>query len=347
VTPAAPTEPIALRCFVSAGARHGLGHATRVLEIAREALARGWRIAVALRGDEEARALFHERLPGVALEEWCSADLAARPARHQLFDTRESIADELARGRAIGAHRVVLDRVDHLDDADLTVLPHLHGNAPAHPRLVHGGRWCPIPAPLRALAARAEAPVRRGVLVTLGGADPHDLTSRVLEPLAAAIARAPDDPGPVHVLLGRCFGDRPWLVRRIEALGFRSHIDLCHPTLGVLMQHSAFAVCGFGTTVYELAWLGTPALYLAHHPGDARAAETLERVGVGAFGGAAPSLDEAALADRLAKTVLDPTWRAGRAARGRALLGDGRGARRLVEAMQAARPAAANPGGMP
>lgn len=338
--------PISLRCFVSAGARHGLGHAIRTLEIAREALARGWSVALAMRGDDDARALVRERLPGVALEDWGGADDAARPARHQLYDTREPIAAELARGRAIGAHRVVLDRVDHLDDADLTVLPHLHGRLRPHPRLLHGGRWCVIPAPLRALAASVETPARRGVLVTLGGADPHDLTSAVCEPLAKAIAVTREDPGPVHVLLGRCFGDRPRLVRHLDRLGFRVHADLDHPTLGVLMQHSLFAVCGFGTTVYELAWQGTPALYLAHRAADVAEAEILEQVGVGAFGGAAPAVDTDALTARLVETVLDPVWRAPRAARGRALLGDGRGARRLVEAMWAGHRAAAESGGV-
>lgn len=338
------TTPVALRCFVSAGSRHGLGHAIRTLEIAREALGRGWTVVLALRGDDGAWALVRERLPGVVLEEWTGADDAARPARHQLYDTREPIAAELRRGRAIGAHRVVLDRADHLDDADLTVLPHLHGRVRPHPRLLHGGRWCVIPAPLRAHARSTEPASRRGVLVTLGGADPHDLTGAVCEPLAKAIAAAHEDPGPVHVLLGRCFGDRPALVRHLDGLGFRVHSDLDHPTLGVLMQRSVFAVCGFGTTVYELAWLGTPALYLAHHAADIDDAETLAQVGVGGFGGAAPVVDAGALARRLAETVLDPAWRARRAARGRALLGDGRGARRLVEAMWAARRAGAEAG---
>jgi len=336
------SEPVALRCFVTAGARHGLGHALRALEVAREALARGWPVALALRGDDAARALCAERLPAARLETWRGPDDAARPARHLLFDTREPIAAELRRGAAIGAHRVVLDRVDHLDDAELTVLPNLHGAGRRHPRLLQGGRWCVVPEALRALDAGAPASARHGVLVTLGGADPHDLTGVLCEPLAKAIAAAGADVGPVHVVLGRCFGAREARVRELEALGFRVHPELDRRALGGLMQRSVFAVCGFGTTVYELAWFGTPALHLAHRPEDAADAERLERIGVGAFGGAGPAIEPEALRRRLLETVLDPAWRRRRAARARALLGDGRGAARLVEPTRAARCAAAS-----
>jgi len=335
------SDAVALRCLVTAGAAHGLGHALRALEVARAAAARGWEVALAVRGDDAARALCAERLPAARIESWDGPDAAARPARHLLFDTRDPIADELRRGAAAGAHRVVLDRTDHLDDAELTVLPNLHGNGRRHPRLLQGGRWCVIPDELRALGPGTPAPGRSGVLVTLGGADPHDLTGALCEPLARAIAASGADVGPVHVVIGRCFGPRPRLRRRLDALGFQAHDPLDRRALGALMQRAVFAVCGFGTTAYELAWFGTPALHLAHRAEDAPEAEALEQIGVGAFGGAAPSLDAEALERRLLETVLDPAWRERRAARARALLGDGRGAERLVEAMQAARGALA------
>lgn len=339
------SAPVTLRCFLTAGARHGLGHAMRTLEVAREAVDRGWSVALALRGDAAAHALCAELLPTAQLEPWSGPDDAARSAHHLLFDTRDPIAEELRQGGAAGAHRVVLDRTDHLDDAELTVLPNLHGSGRRHTRLLQGGRWCVIASEFRALAARCEAPARNGVLVTLGGADPHDLTGALCEPLGKALAAAGADVGPVHVLIGRCFGRRETLLRRIDELGFRVHTDLDRRALGLLMQRSVFAVCGFGTTVYELAWFGTPALHLAHRLEDAADAEALERIGVGGFGGAAPAIEPEALRSRLLETVLDPEWRRRRTARARALLGDGRGAVRLVEAMEAARCAAASEGG--
>ncbi|MEB2344412.1 MAG: hypothetical protein OZ948_06720 [Deltaproteobacteria bacterium] len=337
--------PVVLRCFFTAGARYGLGHAMRTLEVAREAVDRNWSVALALRGDAAAHALCAELLPAAEIEPWTGPDDAARPARHLFFDTREPIAEELRRGGAAGAHRVVLDRTDHVDDAELSVLPNLHGSGRRHPRLLQGGRWCVIPREFRALAARCETPARSGVLVTMGGADPHDLTGTLCEPLGKALAAAGADLGPVHVLIGRCFGRRETLLRRIDQLGFRVHTDLDRSTLGLLMQRSVFAVCGFGTTVYELAWFGTPALYLAHGLEDAADAEGLEAIGVGGLGGAAPTIEPEALHRRLLETVLDPEWRRPRSARARALLGDGRGAVRLVEAMDAARCAIASEGG--
>src|SRR5690606_26581668 len=238
------SDAVELRCFASGGAGLGLGHVARAIEIGREALARGWRGAVALRGDAEAASLVRERLPGARLECWRDADDAGRPAHWALFDTREPIAAELARAGRAGIRRLVLDRVDTRDDADFTVLPNLHGRPLRHPRVAQGGTWVIVPAELRELDG---APVRDRVLVTLGGADPHDLTRTVCDPLAEALRRAGTDaPAAVHVVLGRCFGRREALLARLAELGWRVHVDLGRRELGVLMQHAAFAVCGFG-----------------------------------------------------------------------------------------------------
>lgn len=320
-----------LRFFVSGGAGHGLGHVLRAIEIAREALDRGVRVAVALRGDAGARTLVRERLPAAVLEDWCGPEAAARPAAWAVFDTREPIADELGQAARAGLQRLVLDRADHLDDAELTVLPHLHGRCADHPRLRRGAPWCVIPRELRRLGP-AEDDAREGVLVSFGGADPHDLTSAACEALAAqrgAQARRE----PVHVVLGRCFGAREALLRRLRRRGWSAHFDLDRRGMALLMRRSAAAVVGFGITVYELAWLGVPMLYLVHHESDVAEARALEALGIGAFGGSAHALDGAALRRRLAETVLDPDWRRQAARTARTLLGDGEGAVRIVDAL--------------
>lgn len=322
------SAPIDLRCFVSGGGGLGLGHVQRSLEVAREALARGMRVAMALRGDGPARAIVREQCPALALELWDTPEDAARPAAWTLFDTREPIVAELAAARRAGARRLVLDRSDCEDDADWTVLPNLHSPRRAHPRISQGAEWCIVAREIRAIANGPELP-RDPVLVTLGGSDPHDLTSAVLDPLAKTLAA--HSMAHVDVVIGRCFGSREVALRRVRELGWRMHFDLGRREIGLLMRRAAFAICGFGITVYELACLGTPTVYLVHHDGDAADAERLERKGVGLLGGGGSAFDTAKFQRRLEASALSATWRERSTKLARRHVGDGAGAVRIVE----------------
>lgn len=327
------SAPIDLRCFVSGGGRLGLGHVLRSLEIAREALAGGLRVAMALRGDAPARAIVREQCPALALEPWDAPEDAARPAAWALFDTREPIAAELAAAERAGVRRLVLDRVDHADTAEWTVLPNLHSLPRAHPRVSQGVEWCVVAREIRALASAPEPP-RDHVLVTLGGSDPHDLTGAVLDPLAKLLAAS--SIAQVDVVIGRCFGSREVALRRIRELGWRAHFDLGRREIGLLMRRAAFAICGFGITVYELARLGTPAVYLVHHEGDAADAERLERKGIGLLGGRGGAFDAAAFQRRLEASVVGETWRARAAKLARRHVGEGDGAVRIAQRVSGA-----------
>ncbi|NNL67983.1 MAG: hypothetical protein HKP30_17170, partial [Myxococcales bacterium] len=60
----------------------------RTAELAREAVARGWDVAFALRGDASAEAVLARELPDVPHRPWKTpADLIA-VARNVVFDTR-------------------------------------------------------------------------------------------------------------------------------------------------------------------------------------------------------------------------------------------------------------------
>jgi spore coat polysaccharide biosynthesis predicted glycosyltransferase SpsG len=317
-----------LRCFTSGGGGLGLGHVLRSLEVAREAHARGMRVAMALRGDGPTRAIVRERCPAVEIEPWDAPEDAARPAAWTLFDTRESIAAELAAAARAGARRLVLDRSDHEDAADWTVLPNLHSPPCAHPRISRGAEWCIVAREIRAIASGPELP-RDSVLVTLGGSDPHDLTSAILDPLAKALAA--HSIARVDVVIGRCFGSREVGLQRVRELGWRIHFDLGRHEIGLLMRRAAFAICGFGISVYELACLGTPMVYLVHHDSDTDDAERLERKGVGLLGGGGSAFDAAKFQRRLEASTLSQTWRERAAKLARRHVGDGAGAVRIAE----------------
>ncbi len=326
-----------LRCFATAGRRHGLGHWMRTLAIATEAHARGWEVVIHLRGDHDVRRLVREELTDAGLTVWRGPEDCAAPADWVMFDTREPIAADLSRAREAGARSLVLDRIDAVDAADLTVLPNLHSQQLDHPRLVQGAEFCVIGERLRALAADDPAPLRDRILVTFGGADPRGLTGASAEPLAEALrCRFGADAPPVHCVLGRCFRADPALLQRLAALGWRVHAELDRTAMGLLMRRAGFAIAGFGTTVYELACFGVPALYVTHHASDGPDARRLEQRGLGALAAEGSRFDADAFRTRLDQTALDSTWCEHASERARTLVGDGDGATRIVDRLDQA-----------
>jgi spore coat polysaccharide biosynthesis predicted glycosyltransferase SpsG len=322
-----------LRCFVTGGTGFGLGHVARSVEIAREAGASGLRVAVALRGDAGARAVVRERCPEVDVESWDAPGDAARPARWTLFDTRDPILPELSVAGDAGAPRVVLDRIDCIEHAEWTVLPNLHARPQSNPRVSQGAAWCIVARELRALAGDCEGEPRQRVLVTLGGADPRDWTGALLDPLAESLARS--DLAGVDVVIGRCFGAHEHVLGRVRELGWRAHFDPGRRELGLLMRRAAFAVCGFGVAVYELACLGTPCVYLVHHEGDLGDAMALERQGIGVLGGGGDRFEPDTFQRRLEASALSTRWREYARRHARRVVGDGAGAVRIVERLTA------------
>jgi len=65
---------------------------------------------------------------------------------------------------------------------------------------------------------------------------------------------------------------------------------------------------GFGTSLGELAWLGTPHLSITHHARDDRHARRLEAHGIGLHLGFAPELTADAVRPKLRRGLLDRAW---------------------------------------
>ncbi len=325
---------------LSGGAGLGLGHVMRGAAIAEAAQGRGLAVRVALWGDACAAEALRAELPGVAQAPWRSArDLLGAP--WVAFDTRREIALDLAAVRRAGGRSLVLDRLGYEDAADLSVLPALHAPPREHPRVLQGAPWLVLSSALRALAGPVPEPPGRRLLVSLGGADPLGLTGLLAAPLSRGLARWPGPPPEVHAVLGPGFRQRARLGARLARAGWRVHEAPSRRELLALARGSLGAVLGFGTSVYDLAFLGVPMLYLTHHAADREDAERLAGLGIGALAGEGPTFDAQRFEAALAGTLGHPGWRERAARRGRVLLGDGRGADRILDALQAAAPAAA------
>ncbi len=323
-----------LQLFVSGGHREGLGHVLRGAALAQDARSLGVSVGFALEGDAAAGQVAQAEMPFLEITPWSEAMSRAKtsPPRWMAFDTRRAIAQELRRARAAGARCLVLDRLDHREDADLTIIPALQTETLGGGRIKQGPQFAVIAPALRRLHVPPYPGDRHVLLVSLGGADPRHCTERVVD---ALIDRRDGIPPhwDVHVALGAAFDERAALLENARRAGFETHRALPRADFSRLIQASQLALLGFGTAIYEAAYLGVPVVYVTHHRGDVAAAERLSALGLGRFGACGTRFDGDRFARVLGRVLADEAWRGRASRRGRALLGDGGGSRRILDAL--------------
>lgn len=338
--------PLVIRA--DAGAAVGTGHVMRCLALAQAWQDGGGRAAFVMAGGAGGLA------PRLTSEDVDIEIIDAEPGSGE--DTRRTI-EQAAR---VGARWVVVDgyrfsgeyqrsirdagfRVLALDDyghaqqyyADLVLNQNLHANEglylhrEAYTRLLLGTEFTLLRREFASrCGGRRETPeVARKVLVTLGGSDPDNATLKVVE----ALRRLPSDGLEAAVLAGAANPHREELEAAArEAPGVRLLAQA--GDMPGLMAWADVAVSAGGSTCWELAFMGLPALTLVLADNQRDIAAEMDRRG------AARSLGrhEAATPEGLKKAVADLLWdrnaRLAMSEAGRRLV-DGEGAGRVVRAM--------------
>lgn len=356
MTPPAPAVPALdgsrLTIRADAGPRIGTGHVMRCL-----ALAAGWHRAggrcslVSRDLPEGLRRRAADAGVGVVQAPETEADASwARDADLVVVDGWQFGTDDLDSVARCAATLLVVDDTATRPriPGDFVLNPNVYA-APADyagmtgARLLVGPRYAPLrPEFMRALPARAAAPVAGRLLLLLGGADPAGASALALE--AARIARG-REPGisAVRLVVGAA---NPALGRlRAEAArspGFEVLYDV--QDMVTLMDWADLAISASGSTVLELASRGTPMLLGALIPEELPPARRLAELGAAQALGAFADLGAGALAAAILDLARDPARRDAMTSAGRGLV-DGRGADRILAAvgplvLQRRRPAA-------
>ncbi len=347
-------QPLVLRADASTA--DGTGHMMRTLALSQAWLDAGgratWLVA-------EAPSALLERIANEGIEVAPVAAPAGSPADAALV--REALARE-SRAVAVidglqfdSAYLEALgdvgDRVLLIaDEADRQTYPvgyllnqNAHADRAAYPadascRFLLGTRYTVL---RREFAAppptRATPQVVRHLLVTFGGSDPTGMTARTL----AALRRLPEKlrgPLQVRVIVGAANRD----AARIDAavadpdLGYRATVERAVDDMPARMTWADLAVTSGGSTVWELARMGCPALVVETVPVEEALVSGLARIGLFGRLGPAAQLDERDMADEIATKAEDMAWRADMTELGMRVI-DGRGARRVVAALTAER----------
>ena len=210
--------------------------------------------------------------------------------------------------------------------ADLVLNQNLHADAITYDgpaRLLLGPRYVLLRREFRTRRERAAG--AKNVLVTLGGADPHNVTMKVVR----ALQQLPDvealviagGSNPHYDVLREATRDTPRI--RLE----RSVADM-----PALMSHAGIAVAAGGTTCWELAFCGLPSIVIALAENQLDNVQRLGDAGIAMNLGWHEHVDANALAAAIEKLIADGDLQKEMSRRGMELI-DGEGGARVVEQM--------------
>jgi len=192
-----------------------------------------------------------------------------------VIDTKRDVSGHVRSLKGEGKRVVLIDN-GSTDEADAIVMPTpVYGGA-AGAQVFSGSSYLIIGDNFvqarRPVPAEHASPLR--VLVTMGGADPFNLTELVLKGLWGVEGIE------VTAVIGPAFRISPTLDEFIRRSGGRFNVVFSVKDMAPLMRDAHIAFTAVGTTVYELAYMGVPSVLIGNYETDGEDLATLENLGI-------------------------------------------------------------------
>lgn len=322
----------------------GTGHVMRCLALAQSWIRHGGRVVWAM---AETTPSLTDRLRAEGFS--CLPVVAVAGS---LGDAHETIADAHAAGtawiaadgyrfgatwqreiKAAGFRLLIIDDYGHAEhySADLVLNQNASANEDLYDarerttRLLLGAPFVLLRREFLAAGpmARIIPAVARKILITLGGSDPDNVTSLAI----GALAQLPESEAVVVV-----GGSNPHLSavqRAVASCPAGCRLVVNADNMPALMAWADVAFSAAGSTAWELAYMGLPALLVVVAENQAGIAEALERDGVSQNLGPSATLTVGRITEALRRLLADAPRRAAQSEKGRQLV-DGLGADRVV-----------------
>lgn len=179
----------------------------------------------------------------------------------------------------------------------------------------------------------------KNVLVSFGGSDPKRNTLRVIEGLKGC--RLPEVC--FHFVIGTHYRHREIVRRELAALQVQIKIHEDPSDIERLMFLADLGICGAGTTIMEMAAVGTPVLVIAQNPEEVSFANEFQKRGAAKVLGLAEQVRSETIRQSINEVGVDRIGRARMSSAAKQMV-DGRGRQRIarmilegISSMQAAR----------
>jgi UDP-2,4-diacetamido-2,4,6-trideoxy-beta-L-altropyranose hydrolase len=315
-----------------AGPDIGAGHLLRCLALAQACRSAGGDAIFIADAGAHAERIKAERFRHVPVARDAGIEpalelLSAHTGAWCVLDGYDFTSDDQRRLRNAARGLLVIDDIAHLDryEADVVLNQNLGAEnlsyaCASQTRLLLGPRYVLL---RREFLAKERSPPQadaRHVLVTLGGGEQWHALEAVLE----AVALLADETLDVAVTAPAGVG----APEREHAVEF-----VTGAAMPELLAWADVAVSAAGTTSWELAYMGVPALLLALAPNQRAVAAGLTRAGAALDARWEDDPAPARLAQQLERLLADASTRLRMSGAGRALV-DGKGASRALRALE-------------
>lgn len=332
------TEPLRAILRADASAEIGLGHVTRSLALGGALVERGWTVTLAaaqlpaaLAELSESMSIGVTRLKTPRGGQDDAAEVLTLGSDLVVVDGyrfNTSYFETLRKGDSL--HVVIDDNVETTAMSPFAIInqnphaePSMYRHLDTSPLLLLGLDYALIRPAVVAASSESSEKDAIAVFVSLGGSDPLGITVRLVERLSDAGIHT-------RVAVGTATYQRSAVIDRLERLPATIVVDPAR--LPHELARSELAVVGAGTTMWEAAFLGVPAVGVVVADNQSNPARSAEDLGFVRSIDARAGLDlDQALSE--VRALLDNgTARTTMSERGRSAV-DGGGSRRVAAAL--------------
>lgn len=168
------------------------------------------------------------------------------------------------------------------------------------------------------------------IMITMGGSDPKNISSWVLRSLSTLQTSHPLQ---ICVILGADFAHGSEVEEIVQSQKYHQiKVESAVTNMSAWMRESDLAISAGGSTTYELAYLGIPALVITASPTQVEIAKEMDHRGVNRYLGSFETLSTEEFLTALAQMIPDQHLRRRMSQRGQDLI-DGQGVQRVLQAM--------------
>jgi spore coat polysaccharide biosynthesis predicted glycosyltransferase SpsG len=327
----------------------GLGHVRRCLVIAHELKERGIDVLFFVNGDPTAndwikREGFNYKV--FSLTKSRVSNTAMKGSYVFLIDTKKPVTELIRRIKKKGCKIILMDNETPTRiEADTVIYPTaIYQNnldwTGFKGKVFGGADYIPIAGSF--IRIREKVKQRRfqppyQVLVTMGGSDPNHLTSKVVSSLLD-LAESDHSLITHHLLLikiviGPAFSSDPDLDNIEKQYHHNVEFIKGKDDLSVEMAESHVAVTALGTTILELAFMGTPSIVIANYKTDKIDMKAFEKLGISLPLGYYEEMSDIKIKQTVNNLLKDKMLWENMSQKGKILI-DGCGAKRIADIVE-------------